>query len=328
MAIGDILGGSFTTTSVKTNSIKAAFDRMARMELNSMPLFRQIVDVRPTAQDTPGTPINFTINDWLDAAVTPLTEGADIDAVARPNPRRVAVTPAEYGNAVTNTHKLVSLQFLKTPEGQQAALEVAENMGNSLDELVQAVLATATNKLAVTAVTAGVSTLDTSYVANDVLGTSRLTGAAVSAARTLLLRRNVPFRQGSKYVAYIHPDVAHDLRREAGPATWLEPREQVDTSDIYSGATGDYAGVRFIESVRCINANNTAGTPVRVYNSYVVGREALVEASVDSPRTFIAPQVDKAGRFTSLGWYAFLGWNIFRQESIELVQTGSSMSAL
>lgn len=50
-----------------------------------------------------------------------------------------------------------------------------------------------------------------------------LTAANVRRARVDLVGASVPPTNGPLYWAFIHPDVAYDLRSETGAAAWRDP---------------------------------------------------------------------------------------------------------
>lgn len=74
---------------------------------------------------------------------------------------------------------------------------------------------------------------------------STLTPAMVNKAVTILKKNRVPRIRG-KYVAVIHPSVAHDLRESNG---WIEAHKYAATEQIFNGEIGELHGVRFIEDV-------------------------------------------------------------------------------
>ncbi|MGH7866052.1 MAG: hypothetical protein ACREP9_00125, partial [Candidatus Dormibacteraceae bacterium] len=141
-------------------------------------------------------------------------------------------------------------------------------------------------------------------------------------------RRAIP-RDGVFYTAIIHPHVAHDVRREAGPNTWASPHEYVNNGPIWAGETGAYAGARIIEHNRAsILTGQGSGTDKTHYVSYFLGREALLEANAIEPHSVIGPQVDKLRRNFPVGWHGILGWSRFRENAMQLIKTSSSLGAL
>jgi N4-gp56 family major capsid protein len=68
-------------------------------------------------------------------------------------------------------------------------------------------------------------------------------------------------------------------------------------------------------------------TPVtKVYRTILAGREALAEAVAEEPHSVIAPVTDNFQRFHKVGWYAALGWSLYRQEALYRIESASSVA--
>jgi hypothetical protein len=102
---------AITNTTSWSEYVEETFDTTVAWFLRDMPMFRQIVDKRPVSQAMPGSPITLTIEGELPLATTALSENTDIDSVVMPDPRRVSVTPNEYGNSTIHTLKLTKQDF-------------------------------------------------------------------------------------------------------------------------------------------------------------------------------------------------------------------------
>jgi N4-gp56 family major capsid protein len=140
------------------------------------------------------------------------------------------------------------------------------------------------------------------------------------------------------YWAFIHNDVAYDLRRETGAGAWRTPREYVDPKDIRTGELGEFEGFRFVKGPRCKvfeNASDGAGLTgsIDVYATLFGGRQALAKAHSTSegngalPRVVPGPVTDSLRRFVPMGWYWLGGYGIFRQAALRRVETASSIGA-
>ena len=307
-------------TVVGANLVTQAYDRLVEFALRSVPSFRAVADKKVGNQTHAGSSVLFQLYNDLAVATTALTETVDPDAVAIPATTTVAVTLNEYGNSIISTRKL-DLFSLADVEPALANI-VAYNMNDSLDTIVRGVLATSTQVIREiagaisTAAVTGVSATDT-IKAKDI----RYTVAKMRAA-------NVVPRRGSLFASYIHPEVSHDLRAETGAGAWRQPHEYVDPSGIYAGEIGTFEGVAFIESPRLPNSQAGAGsgtTQTRVYDTFIMGQQALAEAVAEEPHTVIGPVTDKLMRLRPIGWYGVLGWNLYRPEAMWRVQTASSV---
>ena len=307
-------------TVVGANLVTQAYDRLVEFALRSVPTFRAVADKKVGNQTHAGSSVLFQLYNDLAVATTALTETVDPDAVAIPATTTVAVTLNEYGNSIISTRKL-DLFSLADVEPALANI-VAFNMNDSLDGVVKAVLGAGTQVIREiagaisTAAVTGVSATDT-IKAKDI----RYTVAKMRAA-------NVVPRRGSLYASYIHPEVSHDLRAETGAGSWRQPHEYVDPSGVYAGEIGTFEGVAFIESPRLPNSQAGAGsgtTQTRVYDTFVMGQQALAEAVAEEPHTVIGPVTDKLMRLRPIGWYGVLGWSLYRPESMWRIQTASSV---
>ena len=297
---------AFASTTQLSNLVIPAYDRMVEFALRETPTFRGIVDRRPVNITNPGDTVYFTWYADLATTETPLTETVDPASLTIANPTRTPVTIAEYGAWVPKTIRLQATAFTQ-PDAEIAEL-LARQQGDTIDLLVKTKMDASTNVLDLTAAT-----------------TKTLSAAGVRTVRNKMRRSKVAFKDGSSYVAHVHPDVTFDLMSESGTNVWASPHTYVDTENIYAGEVGKFAAVRFIENTRCTNtaaASGVAGT----YNSYVVGPQALVEAVAIEPHTVIGPQTDALRRNFPVGWYGLLGWNLFRPEALLKVKSQSSLA--
>ena len=75
-----------------------------------------------------------------------------------------------------------------------------------------------------------------------------------------------------------------------------------------------------------VGTNTLTVTPkARVYNTYVLGQQALAEAVWKEPGIEFGNVVDKLNRFRPVGWHGMINWSIFRQEALYRIETASSV---
>lgn len=312
-----------TNTSGNWSSlVQTAFDRAVGWYLNDEVWFRSVVDKKPVAQAMPGATVTLTIQGQLPPNSTPLTEGVDPDAVQMVAPRQLSVTLQEYGNVVKYTNKLNKVAFTGTVV-QDISREIATNLVESVDLVYKAALDGATNKLytdTTATTTGGVVAAPPGTATNA----GPITAQSVAAAVSLLRRRKAEKRDGANYVAYIHPDVSYDLRTATAANSWQNPHIYEDTANIYAGEIGTFQGAKFIESTRC---TIVAGTP-NTYNTYLLGREGLVELVGEEPHVVVGPQVDKLRRDYPVGWYGLLGVSRYRENALQILRTTSTINGL
>lgn len=317
-AYTDILSGS----SLGTNLVKAAFDRLVEFALRSQPQYRAVVDKRPAQQNMPGSSVTFNLYADLTPATSTLTETTDPDSVAVPQTTTVSVTLNEYGNVVLPTRKLRLLSLSDVDPG--IADIVAFNMLDSMDQLVRDVARAGTNVArennGATLFNAGT----TGAVKSTDIFQSKHSRFAVNKLR---VAKSIP-RVDNNYVAYIHPDCSVDLRAATTNADWRTPHAYSAAGNIWGGVIGTYEGATYIETPRVFNAQNGNGstTPATTYQTLFFGRQAIAEAVAEEPSVVIGPVVDKLMRYRPIGWYGVLGWSIYRQESVYRVETSSAIS--
>lgn len=313
------------TSSVSWDT--AAYNALAYYSLRPQLLFDQVADVRPTHQTHPGVSVTFTIAADLAAKTSTLSETADIEVVAMSD-STVIVTLAEYGNAVLTTAKLRLTSYVEVDP--IVANVVGYNAGISIDQVVANVLDGGSQ---VSWGTGGASTptSTTTVAAEDVIA-----GADIAYTTAKLRGANV-MTYGPGYVGFIHPDVAYDLRAATGSLSWRDPHVYAsDSSAVFQAEIGMFEGVRFIETPRApiaVNASNGSGSAgnVDVYSTFILGRQALAKAYAaregygPNPQVVLGPVVDRLRRFVPVGWKHFVGYALFRTESLHIIETSSSI---
>jgi len=310
------MSNAYTDTTALAGLVKAAYDRYVEFALRSQPLFRNMADKKPVQQAMPGSSVVFSLYQDLAAATATLTETADPDAVALSNVTTVTVTLAEYGNTVLNTRKLGEFAFSDVDPA--VANIVAYNMADSIDKIVVAKLITGDNKIY-----AAASATATSGVA----ATDTISGADIRKAVSKLRAANVVPKDGMLYGAYMHPEVAHDLRAETGSLSFEDIRKYTDPNvgNILNATTGVYGGAYVVETPRAYTANDGAAS-AKIYRTLVAGQQALAEATAVEPGIVVGPVVDKLMRFRPLGWYSLQGWSLYRQAALWRIESGSSIA--
>jgi N4-gp56 family major capsid protein len=294
-----------------------ALDLKVRWYLLRNNIFRQFADVHPLDPAHNYRTVTLTLNGELALATTPLDEVVNPDSVDIPVTRQVSVTMNEYGN--TMKHTLLSRETAWNKQlPDDMVFMLAENAAATIDNRVETTLATATNIVWTDNTTAGLASA--APIEANLTGLSaKATAAAVTNLR---VRRGRP-KRGNNFAAIIHPNVAFDLKNEAGANVWSTPHVNVDTSEVYNGVVATYAGADFLES-REVSTTTIGATAV--YNSYFLGAEAILEASAIEPHLVIGEVVDPMRRTVPVSWHALLGWNIFRQNSIQVVRSKTNLN--
>jgi N4-gp56 family major capsid protein len=318
------MSDAYTSTTTLSNLVQTAYDRFVRLELRSEPMFRMVANVKPVAQSMPGDSVVFNLHQDLDVVTTPLDEIVDPNSVSLKNTRTVTVTLEEYGNWTQITDLFKQFQFDNAIDAGVAS-RIANNLADSVDALVLAVLDSGDNNLVVGDEGA------LSIVANDDLATATIDGTITSQAVSAVVAKLrgasvVPF-EGNSFVAFIHPDVAVDFRSDSNPGAWVYPAQYVNPTGLYAGEIGTYAGVRFIETSRAPKV--TDGEGGYVYTTFVVGKEALAECVANEFGIVVdGTVVDPLKRKQTIGWKGTAGWSIFRPEALWAIKTTSSIAAI
>ena len=301
---------------------QTAFDQIAYFALRSEMLFDAAADVQPIAQSMPGSAVTFTIFSELSDATATLSETVDVTAVAMAD-SQVTVTLAEYGNTINTTAKLRGTSFLDVDA--VAANLIGYNAGSSIDTVVANVLKAATNVI----YGGGGSSTPT---ANAEVQSEDIIEANDIRKATAQLRGSKAQTFNGMYMAFIHPDVSYDLRRETGAASWRDPHNYVDTANIYNGEIGAFEAVRFIETPRApLDLTGGSASTVDLYSTLIMGRQSLAKAhSITDgngayPKVVRGPVVDSLMRFNPIGWYWLGGYGIFRQAAIRVLNSSSSL---
>jgi len=309
------MANAYTDTTALAGLVKTAYDRYVEFALRSQPLFRNLADKRPVQQAMPGSSVVFSLYNDLAAATSTLTETVDPDAVAISNVDTVSVTLNEYGNVVLNTRKLGEFAFSDVDPG--VANIVAYNMADSIDKIVVNVLRAGTNVLY------GGDAAAT----NQIVAADTATAALVSKAVAKLRGANAVPRDGMLYAAYVHPDVAFDLRAESGSGSFDDIRKYTEgnVGNILGGVMGVLGGAYFVETPRAYVATDGASSEP-VYRTIIAGKQALAEATAVEPGVVLGPVVDKLQRFRPVGWYSLQGWSRYREEALYRIESSSSIS--
>lgn len=308
---------AYTSTTALSNLVKEAYDTSVRLALRSQPQFRAVADTRPVSQAMPGSSVVFNIHQNLATATTPLDEIVDPDSVALNNTTVVTVTLEQYGNHAIVTDLLEQFTFDGSLDASAVAT-IANNMADSVDEIVATVLNSGDNNI-VESSTGAVTVVDNAGLAGASV-TKAFSAKDVRFAVAKLRAASVAPAAGGAYIAFIHPDVSADFRTETGEAAWVAPHAYVDTANIYAGEIGTFNGVRFIETPRA--PKSAAG----VYTTFILGAEALAEAVADEFHVELNGSiVDPLNRKMAIGWKGTAGWSIFRPEALWAVQSISTL---
>lgn len=306
-----------TTSSTLSSVVKTAYDRLLYYDLRSQPTFDMVADVKPALQAMPGNVVTWTIMSNLAAATSTLSESTDITPVTLAT-TQVSATLNEYGNGVELSAFLRATGFIDVDEGTLNVL--GYNLADSIDQVAVATLDAGTNVRYSQGATArnNVTSADTIQAADILYTTAKLRGG-----------KAVPKKQGY-YVAFIHPDVSYDLRSQtlSTAPNWRESHVYASPEAIFAGEIGAFEGAAFVETPRAPIFADAGSSPTNtwVYATLVVGQQALAKAVAIDPHLVQSPVVDRLRRIVNYGWYALLGYSVYRQAAVYRIESASSIS--
>lgn len=260
-----------------------------------------------------GKTVNFTRHTPLATVTTALTEGTNPSEIAL-TASTVSATLAEYGTTV-KISRFLSLTSIDAQNKEKIEV-IAQNMGETLDELVRNELFTgATTQLG------GAKAALTDIAASTTLSASEIR----KAVRTLKTNKARKYQGRGSYVCKTGPFPAYDLM---GDTTWVNASTYDNGAEaIYKGEIGLLYGVRFLESAN----QKTESSTVTVYSNFVHGSDAFgaIDLEGDKPQLFIIPHTNidsgnTAGRFSTVAWGASFVTKTLNANWLINVKTGAT----
>lgn len=324
----------FTTTGsgLGTNLVTLAYDKLIETNLRVLPKFREIADKKIGSLTHNGSSIRFQFNnDIADVTVAgaTLNETVDPDSVALPATSYIDIAQLELGRSVLPVKKINLMSIANIDPW--VANAIGFNMTKTLDNAIVAKLDAGANIVRVAGGTGAVSNVyegvGTVAAKNTIAPADTMKSAAIRTAVTKMRAAGVQYKGAGMFVSYIHPEVSVDLRTETGNNVWRTPHEYQNAAPLYGGETGSWEGVRFIETANATNSQSGTGSSTsqtRVYNTYVVGAQALAEAVWKEPGMEVGVVQDRFNRFSPAGWYGIINWALYRTPSLVRIETAAS----
>lgn len=240
-----------------------------------------------------GRTVNFTRYNNLTVVTDPLGELSN-PVTCLINSSTVAMTLSEYG--LTTIHsKLLTLTGIDSGMKEKIEL-VGQNMGETMDQLVQAELKNGTSFY-------GNGHSVSTLAAGDVLDACDIR----QIVQTLEINKAMTYSDGL-YVGKTNPVSKYNL---LGDTTWVNAKTYSDVKDLYTGEMGELYQVRWLLGKNVASgteATSTASSAVVRYYSYIHGKDAfgVYDLEQDKPRLYILPnQTDSnspAGRVSYVSW--------------------------
>ena len=265
------------------------------------------------------------------APATQLVEGVI------PTGQRFGVTAltgsiAQYGTYTSITDKLELRAYDDVILG--ATEEMGASAAETQEKLIRDALLVNTNVLYCDNILNGtyVSTpTGPATMLDNNTGRSTLTPEMVNKAVTIMKKNRVP-RINGKYVAVIHPSVAHDLRESDG---WIEAHKYAATEEIFNGEIGELHGVRFIEDVFApvLKGTYKNAQDGATYATYFFGKDSfgIIDPEGGALEMIIHDKDEIGGplnQFSTIGYkFETNGATILYPERLLRVMSCSSFSA-
>jgi N4-gp56 family major capsid protein len=323
---------STTSSGVGTNLVTLAYDKLIETNLRVLPKFREIADKKVGSLTHNGSSIRFQFNtDIADTTVASATleETVDKDSVALPATTYIDVAQLELGRSVLPVKKINLMSIANIDPW--VANAIGFNMTKTLDNAIVAKLDAGANIVRVAGGSGAVSnvyeSIGTVAAKNTIAPADTMKSAAIRTAVTKMRAQGVQYKSAGMFVSYIHPEVSADLRTETGNNVWRTPHEYQNAAPLYGGETGSWEGVRFIETANATSSQSGTGsstTQTRVYNTYVVGAQALAEAVWKEPGMEVGVIQDRFNRFSPAGWYGIINWALYRTPALVRIESAAS----
>lgn len=330
-----------TSSAFGVPLLHPGWDKAASWELRSQPLFRRYATKRVVDPTNNSRVYYMPRHKHLTVAADRhvVDEVVAADQVAAPESDYIRIQVQEHGHAVGRTTFLGDTTYI--PVDPILAQQLAAHMADTLDDMTADVLydgdqvrndgseagdstSTFTNIVGSDGGAAvfdfdplnnGANRTQLTVAAGDTLS-SRITARVVSRMRTASV---VPFT-GSYYLGIASPDTMVNYQEDTGQIGWHEPHVNVDPEGIYTGETGRYRGVLWIEHPRARDVAGAGGSGADVHQTLILGQEALAEHVTREPAPGVSPVLDTYNRHRTIYWYGTLGHAIFRQEAIYRVE--------
>lgn len=234
---------------------------------------------------------------------------------------QVVVSMTQYGDFVTITD--VVAKDNPFPLIEESAFELGRRMAEILDAIVQSTLIAGTQTIIKTVGDA--TTVRASLVAADVMKAKRLSEAFAK------LRANaVPMLDGG-YVAFMHPNVAYDLKVETTTGAFIDAAKYSAPEKIWNGEIGKIGGVRVVEAPNLVYLTSAqAGGGINVYPTYVIGKWAYGVVKATELETIYqdfgsSGTADPLKQRATVGVKARFGSALLKQESLVRIESSSSL---
>lgn len=299
-----------------------AYDKVLRWALVPRLVWDQFVTMEPAELTNNGETINLKRHNYLEvttADLSALDEVAAPDVTSAPQTTNVPVTLEELGKTMGRTTWLGDVAYI--PVDPALMQQIARHMSEVLDLKGRGAFLDATNILT----SDGGDPEDPPAATNTIVDGDVMTGNIARRAVYKLRKRNAMPVRGEQYVAVVSHDTSLDIQEDGGSTpAWHEPHiAGGDTSNLYNGEIGVFAGALFIETNRAFS-DTDGSSSAAVHRSVFFGQEAVAKAVKRRPMVGVSPVTDPMNRHRGIYWYGSQGWSLYRDDVVQVVQHGVS----
>jgi N4-gp56 family major capsid protein len=263
-------------TTTLSNEVAVYYERRFLERARAMLVHQEGAQLR-ALEGNAGKQVIFNRFSPLALATSSLTEGTNPSSVNLTD-TQVSVTLAEYGNSVTVTRLLGTVDI--DDRDKEKIDVVAQNMGESLDALVRNALQSG---------------------ATIINGNGAITANLIAQTVATLKENKALMYPGTfGWIGKIQPETEYDL---IITTTWQNAAAYSNVQALYAGEIGALYGVRFLVTNQ---GYVTAGT-TPYYANFIHGREAfgVYDNQLDPPKMYIVTGADSnnpAERFHVISW--------------------------
>jgi len=243
-----------------------------------------------------GMTTNFRRFNRIPPALTPLVEGVT------PTGRAISITSLSatvqgFGDFVTLTDVLDMAAI--DPVATEVIEMQGEQAAETLDIVIRDVIAAGTNVFRVGG-----------HLSRNLITAGNTYSAATGRRVRQIMARNNVKPIGKKYIAFIHPDAAHDVT--ADPA-WISAKQFADPQALIYGEIGELNGVRYIETTLAPIFVGAGAAGIDVHGTIIIGRDAygVPDIAGSSRPQAIVKSLGSAGAADPLNQRSTCGWKAY-----------------
>jgi N4-gp56 family major capsid protein len=254
------------TLGTLTAEAKQYYDRNLMIRVRPVLYLAMIVQARNIPANS-GDQVSYRRFNQISTATTPLTESVS------PTPSALSLTEvtgtvAEYGNVVQISDMLAKMGIDQVMSESQGVL--AENGGQSIEEIIRAEVVTGSGVLYATGSSRGAQSASNPITLSLVRKAVRNLNA--NNAVPFYGARNMSTGQGGRYIGYIHPMAWYDL---VGDTQVLNTFSYSDPEKMYEWELPDLAGVAWVVSSKAPVFTGAGSGGADVYGTMIFGKDAF-----------------------------------------------------